>query len=150
MARCFPAYVLTGQLSSEWFTKSDVIISDSILCSGLTNSKPPLRPCSVAVSAAGTSKFKLNFPERVGMSLSLSWRMSHAQVAVGCFRDEKAKENWGRNYALYCVSVEVVVLAPVPAHSPWLGLGDHQTICWACPFLWQLLWMQQVVYVCII
>lgn len=45
VAHCFTIYMLTGQLSSEWFTKSDVVISNSILCSGLTNSKLP-RLCS--------------------------------------------------------------------------------------------------------
>lgn len=66
VALCCPFYPPMGQLSSEWSTKSDVMISDGILCSSLTNSKPPLRPCSMAVSAAGTSKFQLSCPERVG------------------------------------------------------------------------------------
>lgn len=108
-------YVLISEFSSESFTKSDVMISDTILCLCLANSKAPLWSWSVAVLAAGTSKFKLNCSERVGISLSLSWRMSLAQVAVDFCSDEKAKESWGRNYTLYSVSMGGGVLTPVPA-----------------------------------
>lgn len=71
-------YMLISQLSSEWFTKSDVMISDTILWSCLTNSKAPLWSWSTAVLAAGTSKFKLDCSERVEICLSPSQRMSLA------------------------------------------------------------------------
>lgn len=153
VALCSPFCTLIGHLFSKWLPKLHVMIS-SILCSSIfcccskQQQTSPVAMLHGCVGAA-TSKFKLNCPGSCNVFVLLM--EDEPCSGTGFCRDEKAKETWGRIYALcvsvcFCGSCSLSSASPCSLDGTWAPSDEWLSLC----LFWQLLWMQWVVYICVI